>query len=648
MSFDLRKVPKVHCATFVILSIAIGCQDSPTGPLHAPLQPSLSFAADSGGDYYYYMAEKIYLDVDPTRMVVVTSTPDIATRALSSIGMTTERTERLPQAPDHWLVRMSPGTTTAQAASARATLKADSRYRFVSNVFKTRKTGDDVVPLDRVIVSFRTGVSSAQAGSLISAFGMRVIRPPRPDSGFTYYVLEYPRDSVSSLRVAALLDRNPMVAWADPDKISNRRLQSVPSDPYYPLQYYLKNTVIMNGVTVDDNVERAWDMTIGQWPPSSGGLRVGVIGAGVDAAHPDFDSRILSGYDALSCYPGCPDNETHPYPGDNHETLVTGIIVGHQNNGIGIAGIAPGVYIAPARIFRGTAVATDQGIADAINFTWDYNQAQVINNSWGGGAPSNAITNAIVAANSQGRGGLGTVVVFSAGNTSHRSQGFIGSVVYPATLSQVIAVGAIDRNGALTEYSPEGPELGIVAPSGHVTNPCVGDVTTTDLTDGTGCHDGPNGDNLYSTTFSGTSAAAPQVAAVAALVISRQSSLTSEQVKSKLYQGAVNWGPATQYGVGKLNALASVTNLTVTVSGPTTIRSAGNYSWSASASGGSGGYTYTWEKSVDGASYYVVDYGTTHGEYIDRTSGTTINLRVTAVSGIDVGQTIKRVNNLIF
>ena len=100
-----------------------------------------------------------------------------------------------------------------------------------------------------------------------------------------------------------------------------------------------------------------------------------------------------------------------------------------------------------------------------------------------------------------------------------------------------MAVGAIDRNGNLTNYSPEGSELDIVAPSGHYTNRCVGDVTTTDLTDGTGCNDGPNGDNLYSTTFSGMSDAAPQVSAVAALVISRTQFMSAAAVKGKLYGG---------------------------------------------------------------------------------------------------------------
>jgi subtilisin family serine protease len=646
MSFDLRKVRKAHFLALAILAFGAACQDSLTDPAPTAPRPNLSLAADSSGEFYYYQGAKVFLDVDPSRLVVVGPATDGVAGTLRGIGVTTERAERLQQAPNHWVIRLAGATTAVQAAAARTLLKADTRYRFVSNVYKTRSGGDDVIPLNRVIVQFKSGVSSAQSDSLISALGLTLVRPPRPDSGFTYDVLEYPRDSVSSLRVAALLDRSPLVAWADPDKVSNRHPDFVPSDPYYPLQYYLKNTVVRNGVTVDDNVESAWDLTTGQWAPSSGGLRVGVIGTGIDASHPDFDGRIVTAYDALQCYPGCSDDATHPYPGDNHETLVTGIIVG-QHNGSGIAGIAPGVYIAAGRIFRGAAVASDQGIADVINFMWDYASAQVINNSWGGGAPSNAITSAIVAANSQGRAGKGTVVVFAAGNTSARGSGIIGPVQYPATLAEVVAVGAIDRNGDLTDYSPEGTALDIVAPSGHYTSRCVGDVTTTDRTDGTGCNDGPNGDNLYSTTFSGTSAAAPQVTAVAALVISRTSTMTATSVKNKLYQTAVSWGPATQYGAGKLNALAAVSNVAVSVSGLTTIKREGGYTWTASATGGNGSYTYAWERSEAGGPYYPVGSGTSYSEYFDANSPMYIDLRVTATSGAETGQVVKRVNNLI-
>jgi serine protease len=549
------------------------------------------------------------------------------------------------------VLHLHPGTTREQAIAAHASLKADRRLEFVSNVYKVTSSGDDVIPVGRVAVRFKNGVSSGQVDSLSQALGLPLIRPPRPDSGFNYFVFGYPPDSASPMRIAALLYHHPLVAWADPDFISNRHADYVPTDAYYPQQYYLKNGVLRDGVAVDDNVEPAWDITIGQWSPASGGLRVGVIGTGVDAAHPDFDGRIISGYDAMSCSPGCSDSEISPFPStaDMHETAVAGIIVGHHNNG-GMAGIAPGVYVIATRIFRNGQPAADQGIADAINFTWYYKNAHVLSNSCGGGAPSDLITNAIRDANTSGRGGAGTVVVFAGGNTSQRSHNppIIGALSYPATLAEVVAVGAIDVNGNLTDYSPEGSELDIVAPSGAFTGICSGgNVVTADLSGPAGCNDGPSADQDYTTTFTGTSAACPQVAAVVALIISRDNTLTSSAVKTRLYQGADPWGAATQFGAGKLNALKSVTNVVVTISGSTTIRTAGNYTWTASATGGSGGYNYTWEASLDGGAYSTVATGPSYSRYVDASSFITMDLRVTAVSGVESGVKIKRVNNLI-
>src|ERR1043166_2864333 len=232
------------------------CADS-TAPIGPPPQVSTVVVADSGGDFYYYQGQKMYLDVEPTRLVVEGIAPDRATNALRGLGIAVQRLERLP-ARDHCLIRLSAGTAKEQARSAVAALKANREFKFVSNAYKLRQTADDVLPLDRVIVSFKPSTSAARRDSLIAAFGMQVIRPPRPDSGFNYYVLAYPTDSASPLRVAAALDRHQLGAWAEPDKISNRHPDAVPSDAYYPLQYYLKNTVVRNGVTVDDNVESAW------------------------------------------------------------------------------------------------------------------------------------------------------------------------------------------------------------------------------------------------------------------------------------------------------------------------------------------------------------------------------------------------------
>lgn len=92
---------------------------------------------------------------------------------------------------------------------------------------------------------------------------------------------------------------------------------------------------------------------------------------------------------------------------------------------------------------------------------------------------------------------------------------------------------------------------------------------------------------------------------------------------------------------------AVTVSLLVGVTGISTIKTAGNYSWSAGATGGNGSYTYTWEKRVDSGSYYWVGSGPSYAEYIDGSSGSTIDFRVTAASGGATGQAVKRVN-LIF
>jgi hypothetical protein len=88
-----------------------------------------------------------------------------------------------------------------------------------------------------------------------------------------------------------------------------------------------------------------------------------------------------------------------------------------------------------------------------------------------------------------------------------------------------------------------------------------------------------------------------------------------------------------------------VANLTVNVSGPTTIKTAGNYSWTASATGS--GLTYIWERSNNGGPYQQVDTGPTHSEYLDSSLGTTIDFKVTATGANVGGQKFNRVNLII-
>lgn len=79
----------------------------------------------------------------------------------------------------------------------------------------------------------------------------------------------------------------------------------------------------------------------------------------------------------------------------------------------------------------------DTWIANGINWAWQYGNADVLSNSYGGGAPSSLIHNAIDNAVNNGRNGLGSPVLFSAGNEND------GAVIYPAAYPPCIAVGAM-------------------------------------------------------------------------------------------------------------------------------------------------------------------------------------------------------------
>lgn len=237
---------------------------------------------------------------------------------------------------------------------------------------------------------------------------------------------------------------------------------------------------------------------------------------------------------------------------DSHGTHVAGIIAANHD-GVGVAGIAPNVVIRSNRYFTdcsssGCTVADDQEKADAINAAWEEFDTDVLNHSWSRrpGSPSDAIATAIEWAVKDGRDGLGSVVVFSAGNDT-------ADVGFPANVPEAIAVSAITKSGDLAPYSNRGPEIEITAPSSTSVFLCRGNIVTIDFMGSGGCDDGPGGDLDTTDGFGGTSAAAPQVAAAAALLISVDPSLTESQVRQRLKDAADPWGDSDKFGAGKLN-----------------------------------------------------------------------------------------------
>jgi subtilisin family serine protease len=489
--------------------------------------------------------------------------------------------------------------------------KADARFAHVAHAYKVAATNHDVLLLDQIIARFKPGVTRAQVDSLAATYGSRVRRAPMLDSGYTNYLLSAPTDSAEDvLRVANAIDRHPLAQWATPDMVSDWRIEAAPSDLYYSLQYYLRNSVLWMGVRADINVESAWDSTKG-----SSTIRITYIDDGVDISHPEFAGRAGSfiGLDQLSFLSTEPgEGAGRPFSRDIHGTGVAGVATA-AHDGAGIAGVAPNVQIGSVRIFRNTSdqfgpqVASANAIAQGI--TWAYQRSDVLNNSWGGGAFNQAIFQAIADALSLGRGGRGSIVVFSAGNQSERRpnwQALIGDPeVYPE-----IAVLALTRNGPLASYSNKaclglsdcngGYNIAIGAFGGEVMpSPCSDngrpDIVTTQLSFSLVCDDGPNGDDRYTSSFGGTSAAAPQVSGAAALILSRSPTLTAKQLRTRLMRTADYWGNVDTYGNGKLNVSAAlISHVGVTITGPTLGSEIGPCIWNATISQGKPPYTYQW------------------------------------------------------
>jgi subtilisin family serine protease len=289
------------------------------------------------------------------------------------------------------------------------------------------------------------------------------------------------------------------------------------NDTYWGQQWGLSNTGQFGGTSgIDIKAVNAWTISKGN------NITVAVLDHGIDLTHPDLLSNIHSlSFDSA--------NQTSPsIIRGEHGTTCAGIIGATQNNNEGISGIAPMCQLMSiSNSLSSTSLNTQQHLAAGINWARQ-NGADVISNSWGSNTlQCSYITDAITDAVTQGRNGKGCVVVFASGNND------ASSVSYPASLANVIAVGAISPCGQRksptscdSEYwwgSNYGTNLDIVAPGVLI--------PTTDIQGSAGYNTNSGTSGNYNSSFNGTSSACPHVAGVAALVLSAFS-LTSTYTAS--------------------------------------------------------------------------------------------------------------------
>jgi len=338
--------------------------------------------------------------------------------------------------------------------------------------------------------------------------------------------------------------------------------QLAPSDPSFDRQWHLNNVGSRRIPPGPDiNVQDVWDDYTGD------GIIVGVVDDGVEYTHPD----LAPNYDtSLDLDEENNDNNAAPGPGDNHGTAVAGVI-GAAANGLYGVGVAYDSTIVGLRMGFDAGDGPDQpgtlydhavtvGI-DILNNSWGYNgffqNSDDINNSF-----FSPIFDGLENLVENGRGGLGSVVFFSSGNSGDQGQ----DANYHNILNSryTITVGSMDRAGDVSVFSNPGAPVFVVLP---------GEAIST--TDRVGAFGYTSSDKVF---IDGTSFSSPIGAGIAALMLEANPNLGWRDVQEIFalsaiqidetnpawtVNGASNWNggglhTSRYHGFGLTDTLAAV------------------------------------------------------------------------------------------
>ncbi|MHB8780434.1 MAG: S8 family serine peptidase [Candidatus Geothermincolia bacterium] len=299
---------------------------------------------------------------------------------------------------------------------------------------------------------------------------------------------------------------------------------AIPDDPAFSQQWNL-DTI---------NAPEAWDIA----GTGSGSVVVAVVDTGVAFNAPDLaGTRFLPGYDFYG-------DDASPDDANGHGTFVTEIIASGWNNNWRGAGISPGCSILPIQALSSSGKGSSSMVADGIMYAADVG-ARLINLSLSMevSTPTDSLAMNEAVDYAWERGAL---CVVAAGN------GHYDYLPLPASIPETLSVGATDRYDARASYSNCGAGLDLVAPGG----------TEKETRDAI-CQESFSGGRWGLQYWAGTSFAAPQVTATAALVLSRNPDLSPAELSGLITASCRDIGPAgwdAEFGNGLLDAAAAVTS----------------------------------------------------------------------------------------
>lgn len=324
-----------------------------------------------------------------------------------------------------------------------------------------------------------------------------------------------------SARDQRMLEGVPGVRYVE--LLHARRVAFVPNDPFLVRQWYAASN-------------RSFD----SWPelPPLAPVRIALIDSGVDRTHPELRGRIV----ASKSFVKGPAVDT-----EGHGTFVAGLIAARTNDGIGIAGLAP-----PAELLVAKVVGQQNSIpveAEAKAIRWAVaNGARIINMSLGGlrdprnparDTYSQLEADAVAYAVQKG-----VLVVAAVGNSDNAPSQPWPYASWPSALPHVLGVSALGRRGGSPRFSNRDPLHNDIAAPGEGILSLLPLALTAAHSDCVEQGYSSCGSEEFRSA-EGTSFAAPQVTAAAAMVLATMPSLAADQVLGLLTKSAVDAKPST-------------------------------------------------------------------------------------------------------
>lgn len=417
-----------------------------------------------------------------------------------------------------------------------------------THVYYANQDKDPMVPNGYIHVSFDVKAKQKDRQLLLKKLSLKkdmIINEHQ-------LIVQTTKASANPFKTCYLLEASGLVTQAIPDFDIPIQLHefTLPTTPMLPLLWHLENKGAApgepNGKIVkgaDLKVIQAWERLGNK---GSNKIRIAIIDTGFQLDHPTYIDRIKG---SMSVY--LPEWESTV---QGHGTSCASLAVASESSD-GMIGVAP-----QSELFLIEAVSFEADThRRALRFCIE-NEVDIISCSWGHQSQNyRSIFHDVVWENflKNGRNGKGGIVLFSAGNENSEKVNVYG------TLPGIICVGGTTSADEHWFQSNRGKEVFVSAPAGdwsliaanaNFKAPRWDDFVSR----------GPS--NEYS-HFAGTSASAPLVAGVCALILSANPNLTGTEVKDVLRRtadkvgnpnGYDDDGHSVRFGYGRANADSAV------------------------------------------------------------------------------------------